>query len=45
MIYENGVFVYNWAKIGTPGEIVNRTALKPKDAVPDEEEPDIKTLY
>jgi hypothetical protein len=64
MIYENGVFVYNWAKVGTPGEIIstaskqigmpgeviNRTASKQKDAVPDEqrpkiEEPDIKTLY
>ncbi|MGO9017522.1 MAG: L,D-transpeptidase [Syntrophobacteraceae bacterium] len=45
MIYENAVFVYNWAKIGTPGEIINRTASKQKDVVPDEEGPDIKTLY
>ena len=45
MIYENAVFVYNWAKVGTPGEIINRTASKQKDVVPDEEGPDIKTLY
>jgi lipoprotein-anchoring transpeptidase ErfK/SrfK len=50
MIYENAVFVYNWAKVGTPGEIINRTASKQKDVVPDEEEPDIeepdiKALY
>ncbi|MGA2404247.1 MAG: L,D-transpeptidase, partial [Syntrophobacteraceae bacterium] len=45
MIYENAVFLYNWAKIGTPGEIINRTDSKQKDVVPDEEEPDIKTLY
>jgi len=24
MIYENAIFVYNWAKVGTPGEIINR---------------------
>ncbi len=50
MIYENAVFVYNWTKVGTPGEIVNRTAPKQKDVVPDEqrtdiEGPDIKALY
>ncbi len=26
LIYENAVSVYNWAEMGTPGEIVNRTA-------------------
>ncbi len=45
MIYENAVFVYNWAKVGTPGEIINQTASKPKDTVPDKEGPNIKTLY
>ena len=45
LIYENAIFVFNWAEIGTPGKIINRTALKQKDIVPDEEEPDIKTLY
>jgi hypothetical protein len=45
MIYENAVFVYNWANIGTPGEIINRTASKQKGVVPDEEEPNIKILY
>ena len=37
MIYENAVFVYNWAKIGTPGEIINRTAsnqiVKPGEVI------------
>lgn len=28
MIYENAVFVYNWVKVGTPGEIINQTASK-----------------
>lgn len=28
MIYENAVFVFNWVKIGTPGEIINQTASK-----------------
>jgi len=45
MIYENAVFVYNWAKVGTPGEVIYRTASNQKDTVQDEEEPDIKTLY
>jgi L,D-transpeptidase catalytic domain len=60
MIYENAVFVYNWVKIGTPGEIINRTASnqigipgeiikrkasKQKSVVPNEEEPNFKTLY
>jgi hypothetical protein len=50
MIYENAVFVYNWAKVGTPGEIINGTASEQKEAVPDKkgpdiEGPDIKTLY
>jgi hypothetical protein len=45
LIYENAIFVYDWAEIGTPGEIINRTALKQKHIVPDEEEGDIKTLY
>jgi len=43
MIYENVVFVYNWVKIGTPGEIINRTASK--DIVSNEEESNIKSLY
>ncbi|MEN6438931.1 MAG: L,D-transpeptidase [Syntrophobacter sp.] len=51
VIYENMVFVYNWAEVGTPGEVINQTPLKPKDPVPvkeeadNEEEPDIKTLF
>jgi hypothetical protein len=45
LIYDNAIFVYNWAKIGTPGEIINRTVLKPKDIVPGEEEADLKALY
>jgi hypothetical protein len=45
LIYENAIFVYNWTEIGTSGEIINRTALKQKDIVPDEEKADIKTLY
>ncbi len=31
MIYENAVAVYNWAEIGTPGEVINRSASKQKD--------------
>lgn len=31
MIYENAVFVYNWAQVGTPGEVVSRIAMKQKD--------------
>lgn len=31
MIYENAVFVYNWAQVGTPGEVVSRLAMKQKD--------------
>jgi hypothetical protein len=45
MIYENAVFVYNWVKVGTPGEIINRPAPKQTDVVRDEEGPDLKTLY
>jgi hypothetical protein len=30
LIYENAVFVYNWAKIGTPGEIINPMLLSKK---------------
>jgi lipoprotein-anchoring transpeptidase ErfK/SrfK len=45
MIYENAVFLYNWVRVGTSGEIVNGTASKKQDSVPDEEGPDIKALY
>jgi hypothetical protein len=45
LIYENAIFVYNWAKIGTPGEIINRWAPKKTNMVPNDEEADIKTLY
>ena len=45
MIYENVVSVYAWAKVGTPGEIINRTDPKQKYVIPSDEEPDIKGLY
>jgi hypothetical protein len=47
LMYENAIFVYNWAKVGTPGKIINGTPLNAEDEVPDEEEeePEIKTLY
>jgi len=50
LIYENAIFVYNWAKIGTPGKIVNQPTLPQKEMSLDdddeeEEEEDIKTLY
>jgi lipoprotein-anchoring transpeptidase ErfK/SrfK len=50
LIYEDAIFVYNWARIGTPGEIINRTALEQEGIVTDEkeeekEETNIKTLY
>ena len=34
LIYQNAVFVYNWAKVGTPGEIVNETELDVDDPAP-----------
>lgn len=47
LIYQNAVFIFNWAEIGTPGEIVNQnqTAFRQKEELPVEEEPSIKTLY
>lgn len=45
LIYENAVFVYNWAKIGTPGEIIIGPALRRQDRAPDEEKPDVKMFY
>lgn len=50
LIYENAIEVYNWAQVGTPGEIVNRTSLKQKDVVTkddeeEEEDEDTKDLY
>jgi len=45
MIYEDAVFVYNWAKVGTPGEIRNRAAPEQEDVASDEEGPNIKALY
>jgi lipoprotein-anchoring transpeptidase ErfK/SrfK len=46
LIYENAVFVYNWAKIGTPGEIINRAPLELEDMAPEEEEEeDFRLLY
>lgn len=42
LIYENMIFVYNWANVGTPGEVIDQTALKQKD-VPYGEGEDIKT--
>lgn len=34
MIYENAVEVFNWAEVGTPGEVVNRPPAKQKDRAP-----------
>ncbi len=47
LIYENAVFVYNWADVGTPGEVTNRTVIEQKNlpAMVRSEEPDIKVLY
>ncbi|MHC1726156.1 MAG: L,D-transpeptidase [Syntrophobacteraceae bacterium] len=47
LIYENAVFVYNWADIGTPGETTNRTIIQQRDlsASARPEEADIKVLY
>lgn len=45
LIYDNAVFVYNWAKVGTPGEIINRQTFEQEDRVPVAEEPDLKVLY
>ncbi len=50
LIYDNSIFVYNWAAIGTPGEIVDRAPSEEERKVPEEEEEeeeegDIKTLY
>ena len=45
MIYENAVFLYNWTKIGTPGEIVNQTDSNQKEVFSDDEEINIKAIY
>jgi len=51
VIYENMVFVYNWADVGTPGEVVNPAASGQRFVVPvkeraeNQEEADIKTLF
>ncbi|MHC1741841.1 MAG: L,D-transpeptidase [Syntrophobacteraceae bacterium] len=52
LIFENAVFVYNWTEVGTPGEIINRTAFKQKRMDPeedeeetDEEETDLRAIY
>jgi len=45
LMYDNAVFMYNWARIGTPGEIINRRAFKREERAPADEEPDIKALY
>ncbi len=40
LIYENAVIVYNWANVGTPGEIVKGTGkLIKEEPEPDEEQP------
>lgn len=40
MIYENAVIVYNWADVGTPGEVVKGTGkLIKEEPEPDEETP------
>lgn len=48
LIYENAVFVYNWANIGTPGEIVNKASLKQGNIIindDDDDDVDVKILY
>jgi hypothetical protein len=45
MIYENAIILYNWAKVGTPGEIVQRTDPKQMEVFSDQEETNIKSIY
>lgn len=54
LIYENAITVYDWASVGTPGEIINRAAFKQRGrASQDEDEQDddyddgqdVKSLY
>lgn len=49
LIYSNAIFVYNWSKVGTPGETINGAALDQEDTAQDDyekyEEADIKELY
>lgn len=45
--YDDAIFVYNWAQVGTPGEVVKKTPEK-KDKVDlgnDKKELDLKALY
>ncbi|MEM5788843.1 MAG: L,D-transpeptidase [Syntrophobacteraceae bacterium] len=50
VIHENMVFLFNWAEIGTPGEVIDRTVPKQANAVPEdkriarEERADFKAL-
>lgn len=34
LIYQNAISVYNWAEIGTPGEIVDRAGIKQEEMAP-----------
>jgi lipoprotein-anchoring transpeptidase ErfK/SrfK len=45
--YDDAIFVYNWAQIGTPGEVVKKTSEKNEKMVQgdDEEKLDLKALY
>ena len=45
LIYENAVFVYNWARIGTPGEIINRQPATQQEPLSEEEKPDLKMFF
>ncbi len=46
LIYEDAVFVYDWAQVGTPGEIVNRSLREEEDGDLDNEEGGgTKSLY
>lgn len=45
LIFENAVFVYDWTPVGTPGEIVNRSARQEDPGIQDEEDSEVKSLY
>lgn len=53
LMYYDAIFVWNWARVGTPGQVINDSTLNPEEEISDDEEDEpeirneseIKTLY
>jgi len=45
LIYDNAIFVYNWAEMGTPGEVINGAPSDEEHIALYNDEPDFKWLY